>query len=92
MIKTFTDKNTRQLYEGGSPRVFRSFQAQAERKLQLLDAATCVEFLRSPPGNRLEQLIGNRKGQFSIRINQQYRLCFNFKEGNAFDVEIVDYY
>ncbi len=92
MIKTFANKDTKGLYEGGSPKAFRAFKAQAERKLQMLDSAVTVEFLRSPPGNRLEQLSGDRKGQYSVRINQQYRLCFNFKNGNAFDVEIVDYH
>lgn len=89
---TFGNKDTKELYEGGSPKAFRAFQNQAERKLQMLDSATTVEFLRSPPGNRLELLTGNRKGQYSIRINQQYRLCFKFKDGNAFDAEIVDYH
>lgn len=89
---TFGNKDTKELYEGGSPKAFRAFQNQAERKLQMLESATTVEFLRSPPGNRLELLTGNRKGQYSIRINQQYRLCFNFKDGNAFDAEIVDYH
>jgi proteic killer suppression protein len=92
MIMTFGNKDTKELYEGGSPKAFRAFQNQAERKLQMLDSTTTVEFLRSPPGNRLELLTGNRKGQYSIRINQQYRLCFNFKDGNAFDAEIVDYH
>tara|TARA_R110001592_G_scaffold349845_1_gene645494 strand:+ start:12394 stop:12672 length:279 start_codon:yes stop_codon:yes gene_type:complete len=92
MIMTFGNKDTKELYEGGSPKAFRAFQNQAERKLQMLESATTVEFLRSPPGNRLELLTGNRKGQYSIRINQQYRLCFNFKDGNAFDAEIVDYH
>tara|TARA_R110002072_G_scaffold33030_9_gene100257 strand:- start:6924 stop:7175 length:252 start_codon:yes stop_codon:yes gene_type:complete len=78
------NKDTKELYEGGSPKAFRAFQNQAERKLQMLDSASTVEFLRNPPGNR--------KGQYSIRINQQYRLCFNFKDGNAFDAEIVDYH
>lgn len=89
---TFGNKDTKALYEGCDPKAFRAFQAQAERKLQMLDSATTVEFLRSPPGNRLELLSGDRNGQYSIRINQQYRLCFNFKDGNAFDAEIVDYH
>jgi proteic killer suppression protein len=92
MIKTFASKDTKALYEGASPKAFRAFKAQAERKLQMLDSATCIEFLRSPPGNRLEQLGGDRKGQYSVRINQQYRLCFRFEDGNAFDAQIVDYH
>jgi proteic killer suppression protein len=92
MIKTFADKHTQRLFEGESPRRFRAFQRQAERKLQMLDAAATLDFLRSPPGNRLEALSGNRKGQHSIRINQQWRLCFRWHNGDAFDVEITDYH
>lgn len=69
-----------------------AFQNQAERKLQMLDAATDIVDLRSPPGNRLEKLAGDRAGQWSIRINQQWRLCFSFEGGHVFDVEIVDYH
>jgi len=86
------DKETQKLFEGGSPRKFRAFQRQAERKLQLLDMAVTLDFLRSPPGNRLEALVGGRQGQHSIRINQQWRLCFRWDEGDAFDVEIKDYH
>jgi proteic killer suppression protein len=63
-----------------------------ERKLTQLDAAATLDFLRSPPGNRLEALHGNRKGQWSIRVNDQWRICFKFKNGDVFDVEIVDYH
>jgi proteic killer suppression protein len=65
---------------------------QAERKLMLLDSAATLDFLKSPPGNRLEKLAGNRKGHWSIRVNDQWRLCFKFEEGNAYEVEIVDYH
>lgn len=93
MIESFACKYTRQLFEGGRcPKAFRAFQRQAERKLQLLDSAATLDFLRSPPGNRLEALHGERRGQFSIRINDQWRLCFRFESGSAFDVEIVDYH
>lgn len=92
MIKTFRCKNTKSLFEGKCPRKFKAFANVAERKLQMLDDAYAIEDLRSPPGNRLETLHGNRKGQWSIRINDQWRLCFRFEEGNAFDVEIVDYH
>ena len=92
MIKTFADKQTQKLFEGGIPRQFSSFQRQAERKLQMLDMAVTLDFLRSPPGNRLEALSGDRLGQHSIRINQQWRLCFRWVEGEAFDVEITDYH
>jgi toxin HigB-1 len=74
------------------PRRFRAFAAVAERKLQMLDDAYSLEDLRSPPGNRLEALHGDRKGQFSIRINGQWRVCFRFEDGNALDVEIKDYH
>lgn len=92
MIKSFGDKFTQALYEGGSPRAFRAFKTQAERKLQMLDSATEPADLRFPPGNRLEKLAGDRKGQWSIRINDQWRLCFRFENGNAFEVEVTDYH
>jgi proteic killer suppression protein len=92
MIKSFSCKDTEALFAGESPRRFRAFQAVAERKLAQLDAATSLEFMRAPPGNRLEALQGDRKGQWSIRINDQWRLCFIFKDGDAFDVEIADYH
>lgn len=92
MIKTFRCKNTKSLFEGKCPRQFRAFAAVAERKLQMLDDAYGIEDLRSPPGNRLEALHGDRKGQWSIRINDQWRVCFRFEDGNAVDVEIVDYH
>ena len=93
MIKSFVCKQTEQLFSGEPcPAKFRSFQAQAERKLQLLDAATSLTFLRSPPGNRLEALQGNRAGQCSIRINDQWRICFIFIDGDCHNVEIVDYH
>jgi proteic killer suppression protein len=76
VIQSFRDKDTQALYEGGSPRRFRSFAAVAERKLAQLDAAQTLDFLRAPPGNRLEALKGNRSGQYSIRINDQWRICF----------------
>jgi toxin HigB-1 len=92
MIKSFSCKETQALFEGGNPRRFRAIQAIAERKLTLLDAAATLDFLRVPPGNRLEALRGNRKGQWSIRVNDQWRICFKFKNGDVFDVEIVDYH
>lgn len=92
MIRSFADKATQQLFEGGNPRKFRAFKAQAERKLQMLDAAMTLDFLRSPPGNRLESLAGGRKGQYSIRINQQFRICFRWEVNGPVDVEIVDYH
>ena len=70
----------------------RAVASAAERKLQMLDEACAPNDLHAPPGNRLEALRGDRKGQWSIRINDQWRLCFRFEGGNAFDVEIVDYH
>jgi len=92
MIRTFNCKNTEALFDGKCPRRFKAFARVAERKLQMLDDAYSVEDIRVPPGNRLESLHGDRKGQWSIRINDQWRLCFRLEDGNAFDVEIVDYH
>lgn len=92
MIRCFACKDTQLLFEGGCPRRFLAIRAQAERKLQMLDAATDVIDFRSPPGNRLEKLGGDRDGQWSIRINQQWRVCFAFEDGHALNVEIVDYH
>lgn len=92
MIKSFSCKHTRALFEGKSPRPLRSIQAAAERKLQLLDSATSLDFLRSPPGNRLEALDGDRSGQHSIRINKQRRVCFVWSDSGVYDVVIVDYH
>lgn len=92
MIQSFRCKHTQDLFEGGNPRPFRAFQNVAVRKLTQLDAAQTLEFLRSPPGNRLEALHGDRVGQYSIRINDQYRICFVWTELGPIDVEIVDYH
>lgn len=73
-------------------RRFAQFERVAQRKLAQLDAAATLEFLRVPPGNRLEALKGDRAGSYSIRINDQWRLCFRFDDGNAYDAEIVDYH
>jgi len=87
MIKSFSCKDTQALFEGKSPRHFRAIQTVAERKLAQLDATATLDFLRAPPGNRLEALHGDRKGQCSIRVNDQWRICFKFKNGDMFDVE-----
>ena len=92
MIQSFRDKTTQSLYQGRCPRQFRSFAAVAERKLAQLDAAQTLEFLRAPPGNRLEALKGSRAGQYSIRINDQWRICFIWTDTGPADVEIVDYH
>ena len=92
MIQSFRCKDTQALYEGGHPRRFRAIETVATRKLALLDAAKTMEFLRSPPGNRLEALKGDRAGQSSIRINDQWRVCFLWSESGPAGVEIVDYH
>ncbi len=92
MIQSFRCKDTQALYEGGSPRRLRAVASVAVRKLSMLDAAQTLEFLRSPPGNRLEALKGDRAGQHSIRVNDQYRICFRWSEAGPEEVEIVDYH
>ena len=92
MIQSLKCKDTLALYEGGSPRRFKAFAAVAERKLSQLDAAQTLEFLRAPPGNHLEALKADRKGQHSIRINGQWRLCFIWTDVGPAEVEIVDYH
>lgn len=90
MIRTFADKDTQRLFNDERVRRFAAFERQARRKLLLLDAAASLD-LRVPPGNRLEALAGDRKGQHSIRINDQWRICFRWNDG-AHGVEIVDYH
>ncbi|HSW93388.1 MAG TPA: type II toxin-antitoxin system RelE/ParE family toxin [Gammaproteobacteria bacterium] len=92
MIRSFKCKKTQSLYEGKCCKSWQSFSDQAERRLQILDSALRVEDLKQLPSNRFEALHGNRKGQFSIRINRQWRLCFRWINEEAHDVEIVDYH
>ena len=92
MIKSFRSAETRALFETGKSKRFGAITAVATRKLTQLHAATTLAFLKSPPGNHLEALKGDRKGQHSIRINDQYRICFVWRGGDAHDVEIVDYH
>lgn len=93
MIKSFRCKNTEKLFLRESVSSFPSnMQRNALRKLLLLDAADCLGDLRMPPINRLEKLRGNRQGQYSIRINDRWRICFRWHQGDAYDVEIVDYH
>ncbi|MDK9721943.1 MAG: type II toxin-antitoxin system RelE/ParE family toxin [Rhodospirillales bacterium] len=92
MIKSVADKRTLSFLKGARVKEFEAFAEQANRRLRALDAAQVVEDLRIPPGNRLEALTGRRKGQYSIRINAQWRICFRFENGDAYDVEIVDYH
>ena len=91
MIRSFRCKDAARLAAGYRVRRFVIIEQSARRKLAQLNAAATLEFLSAPPGNRLEALRGKRKGQHSIRINDQWRLCFRFDEGNVYDVEIVDY-
>lgn len=92
MIRSFRDKDTEALYEGRKVRKFQTFQKQAERRMQILDSATAIEDLMLLPSNRFETLSGDRKGQHSIRINQQWRICFEWHEDGPHNVEIVDYH
>jgi len=91
-IQSFRCKETRSIYEGLSANRFNSTRAVAERKLQMLDDAVELRDLKSPPGNRLEQLAGNRSGQYSIRVNDQWRVCFVWGINGPENVEIVDYH
>ena len=92
MIENFKDKETERVWSGsGSRRLPGDIQQVARRKLRMINNARLLEDLRIPPANRLEALKGERKGQYSIRINDQWRICFVWREGNAANVEIVDY-
>lgn len=93
MIRSFADKATQRVWREEYVRALdRSLQRAVLRKLELLHAAADVEDLRIPPGNQLERLTGDRRGQYSIRVNAQWRLCFTWHEGGADDVELVDYH
>ena len=93
MIRSFRDKETERVFgREGKTRFARPLRRAALRKLLLLDAAEALEDLRVPPANRLEKLSGNREGQYSIRVNDQWRICFRWEEGHAHEVEIVDYH
>ena len=93
MIKTFADKRTKDLYETGTAKRFPADVAKREaRKLEYVDLAARLEDLRTPPGNRLHALEGDRKGQYSISINDQWRVCFRFEDGDAYEVEVCDYH
>jgi proteic killer suppression protein len=92
VIKSFRCADTRRFYETGRSKKFAAIAGVAARKLTLLDVAQTLEFPRSPPGNRLEALRGDRRGQYSVRINDQYRICFRWEGDGPADVEIVDYH
>ena len=93
MIQSFADGETERFYTTGRSRRFPpEIRTRAAMRLTQLNAATQIEDLKSPPSNRLEPLKGNRKGQWSVRINDQWRVCFRFAKGDALDIEIVDYH
>lgn len=92
MIQSFKCRQTQALFAGDTAPRFMNFRAVAERKLAMLHRAHRLDDLRIPPNNRLEKLAGDRVGQHSIRINDQWRLCFEWRDGHAWNVEIVDYH
>ncbi len=92
MIRSFKDRRTERLFNGDRVREFQGFARQAEKRLRLLDAADTLEALQMLPSNRLEALRGDRRGQFSIRINRQWRVCFEWREDGPRNVEIVEYH
>lgn len=92
MIKTVADKRTARFLEGQRIKGFHAFEQQAQRRATILNEATCIADLENLPSNRFEALKGDRKGQYSIRINMQWRICFTFTKGEAHDVEITDYH
>ena len=92
MIRSFRCKDTKVLFDDRDVRRFRAFERVARRKLLYLHRAIKLGELKVPPGNSLETLRGDRKGQHSIRINDQWRICFRWSKGDAYDVEIVDYH
>lgn len=93
MIKSFADKATAAVFSGQEVRrLAKPLQQAARRKLAMIDAAAGLDALKAPPANRLEAMKGDRKGQYSIRINSQWRVCFRWEAGHAWNVEIVDYH
>jgi len=92
VIRSFASRDTERLHKLERVRRFHSFERSALRKLRMLQAAQVLDDLRVPPNNRLEKLKGDRRGQWSIRINDQWRICFRWSDGDAYDVEIVDYH
>lgn len=93
VIRNFADREAERIWDGTpSRRLPAGIQPIVRRKLRVLNSAVTLDDLRIPPGNRLEALKGDRRGQHSIRINEQWRICFHWKDGDAYDVEIVDYH
>lgn len=92
MINSFKDKKTEEFFSGRAVKEFSGFKKAAERKLTMLDSATELRDLLAPPANRLEKLKGDRAGQHSIRINDQWRICFSWKPDGPYNVEMTDYH
>ena len=93
MIRSFADRDSLRIFQRLQvKRLSTDLQRAAYRKLLMIDAAGSISDLKIPPGNRLEKLVGDRHGQYSIRINEQWRICFNWRANDAFDVEITDYH
>ncbi len=92
MIKSFRCKDTEKLFDDKDVKRFRSISRKARMKLEMLHATVSLDGLKVPPGNRLESLKGDRKGQYSIRIDSKWRICFKWIDGNSHEVEIVDYH
>jgi toxin HigB-1 len=92
VIRSFGDRHTRALFEGRRLRRFEAIREQAERRLQVLASARTLDDLRALRSNRLEALSGDRHGQFSIRINRQWRICFVWHDGDAWEVAVIDYH
>ena len=92
MIRSFADAITEQVFHHRHSRRYAAIERVALRKLRQIHAVSAVEQLCEPPGNRLEKLKGDRAGQWSLRINDQYRICFQWRDGDAYEVEIVDYH
>lgn len=92
MIRSFADEDTEQVFHHWHNRRYGAIERVALRKLRQIHRVSAVEQLYSPPANRLERLKGDRKGEWSLRINSQYRICFEWRDGDAYNVEIVDYH
>jgi proteic killer suppression protein len=92
VIKSFKSRDAEPLFNDEEVKQWRNLQNAARRKLNMLHAATKLSDLKIPPGDRLEKLAGDRRGRYSIRINDQYRACFEWREGDAYEVEITDYH
>ena len=93
MIKSFADKRTRELFLNLHAKgIHPDLAVRAARRMDYVNHSTCLQDLRVPPSNRLEALKGDRKGQYSIRVNDQWRICFRFQDGDAYDVEFADYH